>query len=553
MDELQKEFKKYFTGLTRNFGFCNISNGYTDPETGKIRFRAGDYGWSGKPITDADYQQHLDGTKSIGIQPCNDNDLARFGAIDIDPKVYKDLNIKFYLNTIQEKELPLIPVKSKSGGLHLYLFTKELIKAKEIKDFLEQVLFLFKLPITTEIFPKQTKLGSNTDGDKINGNFINLPYFGKNERVALDPSGKEISFALFLNCIQLNTQTSEQLKNTSNGLIQKVLTGGADEFKDGPPCLEILSKEKMTDGRDRFLYNYMVMAKKKYPDDWKDKVLEAARNYFEFNATWKDDYIEKKIKNWDKETKGHTCNDPLLSPVCVKSECIKRRFGIISDKKINWPLMNHLIKVDFKPDPEYYFTVENKKGESIPVHAKDVNKLKDQKELRGLIMAQADIFPPPIKTTQFWEMINALLDTQDTVQPAPGTRPTEILKKLLKEHINGPQATTYNSFLSGNVLKDENYAYFVYDDFYTFLKENDWKKDSSRTSYMIEKMFESKDKDDDLPKPDFGIKKRFPGTNKKTNKPYPGVNHCAKIPLYLFEEEEEVEEIIEQQEDEEIV
>ena len=237
MDELQKEFKKYFTGLTRNFGFCNISNGYTDPETGKIRFRAGDYGWSGKPITDADYQQHLDGTKSIGIQPCNDNDLARFGAIDIDPKVYKDLNIKFYLDTIQEKELPLIPVKSKSGGLHLYLFTKELIKAKEIKDFLEQVLFLFKLPITTEIFPKQTKLGSNTDGDKINGNFINLPYFGKNERVALDPSGKEISFALFLNCIQLNTQTSEQLKNISNGLIQKVLTGGADEFKDGPPCL----------------------------------------------------------------------------------------------------------------------------------------------------------------------------------------------------------------------------------------------------------------------------------------------------------------------------
>ena len=79
-----QEFIKNFTGLERNYGFCNVSNGYKDPDTGKIKFRSGDYGWSGKPIAELDYQQHLNGTKSIGIQPCNDNDLARFGAIDID-------------------------------------------------------------------------------------------------------------------------------------------------------------------------------------------------------------------------------------------------------------------------------------------------------------------------------------------------------------------------------------------------------------------------------------------------------------------------------------
>ena len=547
-----QEFIKNFTGLERNYGFCNISNGYEDPDTGKIKFKNGDYGWSGKPITEFDYKQHLDGTKSIGIQPCNDNDLARFGAIDIDPKIYKDLDVKYYLDIIQEKELPLIPIKSKSGGLHLYLFTKELVRAKVIKDFLEDILFLFKLPINTEIFPKQTKLGSDTNGNKVNGNFINLPYFGKKERVAIDPSGKEIPFDLFLQCVELNKVDSKQIKELSDNLIQKALNGGAEEFKDGPPCLEILSKNKMKDGRDRFLYNYMVFSKKKYSDDWKNKVLQAGRNYFEFNQTWTDDHIKMKIKTWDKETKGHTCSDELLSPVCVKSECVKRKFGIISDRKIDWPLMTNLIKVDFKPDPEYYLTVENKKGESVSVHAKDVNKLKDQKELRGLVMAQADIFPPPIKAMDFHAMINALLDTQDTVQPAPGTRPMEILKKLIKEHINGPQATTHNSFLSGNVLKDETYAYFVYDDFYNFLKENEWKKDSSRTSYMIEKMFQ-KEKDH-MPKPQFGKKKRFPGKDKKTDKPYPGVNGCAVIPLYLFKEEEmEVEEIIEIENEDDIV
>ena len=545
------DFIKYFTGLKRNYGFCNINNGYKDPNTGKIKFHSGDYGWSGKPITEEDYRLHLHGRKSIGIQPCDDNGYARFGAIDIDPKIYKDLDIQFYLDTIQKNNLPLIPIKSKSNGLHLYIFTKEFVKAKEIKEFLEQVLFLFKLPIVTEVFPKQTKLGKNTDGDPINGNFINLPYFNKSERVALDPSGNEMSLELFLNCIELNKMTSEQLKQITNKIIQNELTGGAEEFKDGPPCLEILSKEKMTDGRDRFLYNYMVFAKKKYPDNWGKMVLKAGRNYFEFDEVWTDDHIEKKIKHWEKQEKGHSCHDPLLAPVCVKSECVKRDFGIMSDKKITWPRLSNLIKVDFKPDPEYYFDVERDDGETVTVHAKDVNKIKDQQELRSLIMAQADDIPPPIKGMEFYEIIKALVATQDTVQPAPGTTPMEILKKHLKQYIHSTNATSYNSFKSGNVLKDETYAYFVFDDFFNDLKDNERRNDASRTSYMITKMFEKEA--EHLPKPDFDVRKRFPGKDKKTNKPYTGIPGCAKIPLYLFDDKEEDVIEVENFEREEIV
>jgi len=57
------------------------------------------------------------------------------------------------------------------------------------------------------------------------------------------------------------------------------LTGGADEFIDGPVCLQRLSKSKLDDYRDRFIYNYMVFAKKKYPDNWEEKLLAGARNY----------------------------------------------------------------------------------------------------------------------------------------------------------------------------------------------------------------------------------------------------------------------------------
>ena len=41
-----------------------------------------------------------------------------------------------------------------------------------MKKVLSVFLFLFKLPISTEIFPKQTSLGENADGEKTNGNFI---------------------------------------------------------------------------------------------------------------------------------------------------------------------------------------------------------------------------------------------------------------------------------------------------------------------------------------------------------------------------------------------
>ena len=79
----------------------------------------------------------------------------------------------------------------------------------------------------------------------------------------------------------------------------------------------------MTDGRDRFLYNYMVFAKKKFPDNWKEKIIEAARKYFTLDMNWTDIHVNQKIKSWSKETKGHTCSDPLLASVCVKSVCVK--------------------------------------------------------------------------------------------------------------------------------------------------------------------------------------------------------------------------------------
>ena len=538
-----QEYIKYFTGLKRNYGVCKTTEGFVDAETGKKRYP---HEWSSIPLVEQDYLDHLSGKKSIGIQPCTDEGKARFGAIDVDKY---PIDRKFYLNIIQEKKLPIIPVLSKSGGLHLYVFTTEFVKTKSIRDFLEQVLFLFKLPISTEIFPKQTSLGENADGEKTNGNFINLPY-NSISRKALLPDGEEMQIDMFLKVIEANAQTEAQLKDIQKRIVEEELSGGGEEFVDGPPCLGILTKNIMKDGRDRFLYNYMVFAKKKYPDKWQDKVIEAARKYFEFDNNWTDIHVNQKIKSWSKDTKGHTCNDPLLAPVCVKSECVKRKFGIISDNKPVWPALYALQKLNIKPTPEWYFTVKNEEGQTKQVHAKNVHRIESQKELRALLMEQVHVVVPTVKANDFYEILKNLFEKSkiEILEPAEGTNPSDILKAHINRYINDPQAKKYNSFKSGRPLLDDEYAYFLYSAFYDDLKTYEWKESSAKTSLMIKALFPS-EKPEDQAK--FDHSKKFPGKDSD-NKQYPPLK-TLRIPLKYFETEEEVNEQHQFESEEDIV
>ena len=141
------------------YGTAELKNAKVDPEKGgKLVIPKGDYGWTYQELTDDVYKRHLEGTLSIGVQPCNENSEAKFGVIDIDPKDYVGFDRQYIIEKIQEYKLPLVPVLSKSGGLHLYLFMNEFVLATLIVSFLSNLLSLFKLKSNNEIFPKQTQL-----------------------------------------------------------------------------------------------------------------------------------------------------------------------------------------------------------------------------------------------------------------------------------------------------------------------------------------------------------------------------------------------------------
>ena len=92
------EFVKLFSGLKENFGKADMSKVEFDKERNKIKPH---YMWAQASVTPFHYKQHLDGTISIGIQPCTKEGKASFGCIDVDPENYNSFNIVLLLSYIE--------------------------------------------------------------------------------------------------------------------------------------------------------------------------------------------------------------------------------------------------------------------------------------------------------------------------------------------------------------------------------------------------------------------------------------------------------------------
>ena len=489
---MQEKYIKYFDGYRMAYGTANLKNAQRDPDSGKLKLPKGDYGWVHQELTDQIYEKHLSGELSVGVQACNENSEARFGVIDVDPKNYADFDIKFIIDRIQEYKLPLIPVLSKSGGIHLYLFMDSFILATKIVSFLSNLLPIFKLPPNCEIFPKQTQLTKDPETGNIKpGQFINLPYFKKSERVALNLDGKPFTFDQFIAVVESNTVSNQGLKDITESIENRDLEGVDEEFDEGPPCLAHLSKIMKNpgfDGKDRFMYNYHVFVKMKYPDSWQQKVMNAPVKYFEpvhANA-WDKQTLNGKVRSWSKSEKGYTCTQSPISDYCKKGICVKKQFGILAGSKGSYPVLTNLRKIDIEPDPEYEFDVTKPDGiGKATVYCKTIEHLTDQRKRRNSIARAAGFPPPIIKGAEDQTVLEALFNTQTIVNPPVGTSPKEKLHDVIHAKINGPKAMNDAAFKSGTVLIEEGMAYFKFEKFYDKLRSKNWKHTEDKTGVMM--------------------------------------------------------------------
>ena len=159
------------------------------------RYQPGERGENGKQkgkafivrgsVTDEHWDKHLQGEgPALGIIPITENNDCRWGCIDIDEYNFDHLGL---IKNIRDHKLPLIVCRSKSGGAHVFLFTKENIPASLMQSKLKSMAIILGYE-GSEIFPKQTEILVER-GDT--GNFLNLPYHNqmKGLRYAINDSG----------------------------------------------------------------------------------------------------------------------------------------------------------------------------------------------------------------------------------------------------------------------------------------------------------------------------------------------------------------------------
>ena len=119
------------------------------------------------------WQQHLDGERPLGVVPVRldvERTLCRWGCGDVDDY---GADVVALVNLVARMGYPLVPCRSKSGGLHLFLFLREWEDPAAVQTVLRDMMASLGYA-DAEVFPKQTRLVDERD----KGSWIVMPYFG---------------------------------------------------------------------------------------------------------------------------------------------------------------------------------------------------------------------------------------------------------------------------------------------------------------------------------------------------------------------------------------
>ena len=152
------------------------------------------------------WQQHLDGTRSLGIIPICDDGTVMWAAMDIDS--YGNNVLATVNQFCKEYSLPFICCRSKSGGAHVKVYFSEKIKASEVVTKLKKFAKAMGYD-GTEIFPKQIKLEPGQYG-----NWLNMPYFQSDItlRYAINRDGDQLDLNEFLELAERSSLSRKQFR-----------------------------------------------------------------------------------------------------------------------------------------------------------------------------------------------------------------------------------------------------------------------------------------------------------------------------------------------------
>lgn len=436
---LAKRFMERFAGLPRAHGVYQINESRGD---GK---RIGQAATKHERVTESLWNKHLSGDQSLGIVPINDDSNCKFGAIDID--VYVGFNHEELISEVKSKQFPLIPCRSKSGGLHLYLFTSEWVPAALIQNRLREMASALGYG-TSEIFPKQTQILSER-GDI--GQWINMPYFAadNSDRYAYNLDGDKLTAEGFLDLADSLVVTKEKLNNSSIKLDVK------NWFQDGPPCLKYLSTYGFPEGtRNDSLFNVGVYLRLRYPDDWAVKLEEY--NFELMKPPLKSDEILAVAKSLRKKNYGYTCTKNPIAAHCHMANCRVQKYGV-GQQDASMPVIHGLTKFDTDP-PIWFIDVDG--GGRLECITED---LQNQRRFQKKCMEVLNTMPPPMSNNAWAQVINQLMENLVVIKaPRDASETGQLWIHIENFCTSRQQSENKDGLLTGRPWHDEetNTYYF---------------------------------------------------------------------------------------------
>jgi hypothetical protein len=362
--------------------------------------------------------------------------------------------------------------RSKSGGAHVFLFTVDYVSAGLMQDKLNEIRSVLGYG-GSEVFPKQRELKSKDD----TGNFLNLPYFNGDDtvRYCFNSNAESVNLRTFYELYDATKITEEQL-------LELKIKRPETPYSDGPPCIELMIQNRVGEGgRNNALFHYGVYAKSKWPENWKSKII--LFNETAMDKPLSDTEVNIITKQHEKKDWGYKCNDQPMCSLCDKKLCKTRKFGI--GQEAVFPNLSDLQVVNLE-EPYYYMNVDGDR-----LYLDSAKHLTNQSLFQEECVKQLRFNPPTLKTNEWKQKTNLLLENAEITEPAEGTGTKDILRNYLEDYcVNRIQKDDYEDLKNGGTYTKEGYHYFVFDNFFhNYLSRKHWKVPYQRTSQMLKDYF----------------------------------------------------------------
>jgi hypothetical protein len=374
------------------------------------------------PATPELWQGHLDGLYGLGIVPITDDATCLWGAIDIDSD--RKPNLIKIAGEVHKYELPLITCRSKSGGVHLYLFCSEPVPAALIRGkLMEWSVALGHSGV--EVFPKQIRLANKRDI----GNWINMPYFSGDEtvRYAVRSDGTKMPLDAFLDLADVLAVSEVELEATG---MPMDLSFGA-RLEEAPPCLQcIAGRGGAGEGqRNKMMFNMGVYLRKRMGDEW-EKEFDSynAAPFVEEALGHKE--IQQIVRNVNKKQYEYTCHESPIAQVCNRQICLTRKFGVGQGESDPGVVFGSLVKLNTLP-PTWIWDVDGVRVELT------TDQLKDQQRFHSVCMERLNKWPKLIKPNEWATLIRQKLEHVILVDVPPDARPDGLMWSYLQNYCTG--------------------------------------------------------------------------------------------------------------------